>query len=78
MILDKGYQKEYTSNYFYSVYHTYPNSKVHFLGAGEKTFYLYPNENAKDDEYMYIRTRTGGLVMQGSKIKGVYEDRPLT
>lgn len=34
MPIDNGFEKEYTSNYFYSVYHTYPDSKAHFLGVG--------------------------------------------
>jgi hypothetical protein len=31
----------------------------------------------KDEDYLTIRTKTGGLIMHGTKIKGVYEDRPL-
>jgi hypothetical protein len=40
--VEQGFEKEYTSNYFQSVYHTWPDSRIHFLGLGEKVFYLHP------------------------------------
>jgi len=35
-------------------------------------------ENLKEEEYYHVRSKVGGVILQGNKIKGAYEDRPLT
>ncbi len=37
---------------------------------------FHPNDALKKDDYYHVRSKSGGVIFEGSKIKGAYENQP--
>jgi hypothetical protein len=57
-------------------YRTYPDFKVEHLGITSKVLIFHPQDKLEQEDYTFVRTHEGGLVSQGHKFKGTFDQLP--
>ena len=60
------------------VYRIIPDASIHFVSFDPQFLTLYPQENINKDEYYTVRSTTGGIVLKGTKMQGMFSEQPLS